>query len=701
MATLEDIMRGLKSQEGDDKKVEFFNALLGLNPQGGNNGNTEVYNNLFRQAPATPLGSSFTTDFQENIKPYAFGEDPLTREILDGGLKNQLDLYLTTPKGDQFNGLLGASKTPFGEVGVNVGGDFGQSTINGNNGQTEKSPFLPSGEKAVYAMTPEEVAARQAGRNRLLDDSMIGSLGSLVGDLVLGKNRGVSSSSPLSTNLPPTFTPPSEGANPISDSIGRLFGFTKDREPISLVELGLESPQQAALREQFNPTQTLITPTFNSGVQAEPSTQPSDTLQTGQVTPTIQSITGVEQAQEQAPQPQATFTLPSEEVRSIMPEQDVASAFGRESSRPMTFQVGGGEVTIPSVEAIAQTMNLSDQAAARQAQQDMAIQTMNLGEQAAARKAQQEFLASPAAREMSNRMLRSVMYNDPYAQASAERVARMEAKPDFNRAVSDSERRGTGEMSMADATKLTGGDRDAARAIIERQRQGRDPMTGQVVKDQGELTFDQKLAQNKFDFDVAKFSFEQEKEASDATTALRKSEEAAKYAVRDTLRQNENVMRKAQRAGQNIGFTTTGATGALFGMIPGTGAYDQKATVETLQADAAFSTLQRMRDASKTGGALGNVSERELDLLMGAVGNLKIGQSEEQFRNNLAEYVNLRNEALLNIYDAFAADYSPEAANEAFKISSREDLIPSETGSSQSRGTPVETQSGRYEVTTI
>jgi hypothetical protein len=161
-------------------------------------------------------------------------------------------------------------------------------------------------------------------------------------------------------------------------------------------------------------------------------------------------------------QPEATFTLPSGEVRSIMPGQDVASAFGRESGRPMTFQVDGGEVTVPSAQA---------------------IQTMNLGEQAAARQAQQEFLASPAAREMSNRMLRSVMYNDPYAQASAERVARMEAKPDFNRAVSDRERRGTGEMSMASATKLTGGDRDKARAMIELQRQGRDPMTGKEVEE--------------------------------------------------------------------------------------------------------------------------------------------------------------------------------------------------------------------------
>jgi len=198
------------------------------------------------------------------------------------------------------------------------------------------------------------------------------------------------------------------------------------------------------------------------GAQAVPeATVPAKTDQLlGQLTPTIQSIAEVEQAREQALQPEATFTLPSGEVRSIMPGQDVASAFGRENNGLMTFQVDGGEVTVPSAQA---------------------IQTMNLGEQAAARQAQQEFLASPAAREMSNRMLQSVM-NDPYAQASREREARLAAKPDFMRAVSDRERRGTGEMSMASATKLTGGDRDKARAMIELQRQGRDPMTGKEVE---------------------------------------------------------------------------------------------------------------------------------------------------------------------------------------------------------------------------
>jgi len=231
---------------------------------------------------------------------------------------------------------------------------------------------------------------------------------------------------------------------------------------------------------------------------------------------------------------------------------------------------------------------------------------------------------------------------------------------------------------------------------------GVDLETGQPLRATGGLTFEQQLAQNKFEFDVNKFNFEQAMNASDEATANAQSATAAKFAVRDQLRQGANVMDKAQRAGKNIGFSTTGATGALLGLVPGTGAYDQKATVETLEADAAFSALQRMRDASKTGGALGNVSERELDLLKATAGSLRVGQSEEQFRENLGQYVERYNEAMLNVYDAFVADYGEEDANEAFKVNDRQDLIPQQ-GDNQSTGggTTTETASGRYSVTVL
>ena len=51
-----------------------------------------------------------------------------------------------------------------------------------------------------------------------------------------------------------------------------------------------------------------------------------------------------------------------------------------------------------------------------------------------------------------------------------------------------------------------------------------------------------------------------------------------------------------------------------------------------------------MRDASPTGGALGQVSNIELDLLKSSLGNLNQSQSKEQFMANLKQVQKVYNE---------------------------------------------------------
>lgn len=80
---------------------------------------------------------------------------------------------------------------------------------------------------------------------------------------------------------------------------------------------------------------------------------------------------------------------------------------------------------------------------------------------------------------------------------------------------------------------------------------------------------------------------------------------------------------------------TSGFIGQTLSKIGGTDAFDLKAKLTALGSNLAFSELQAMRDASKTGGALGQVSERELALLEGALGSLNIGQSKEQLLSQL------------------------------------------------------------------
>lgn len=81
----------------------------------------------------------------------------------------------------------------------------------------------------------------------------------------------------------------------------------------------------------------------------------------------------------------------------------------------------------------------------------------------------------------------------------------------------------------------------------------------------------------------------------------------------------------------------TGLTGAGMALIPGTPAYDTNAQIETVISSIGFDRLQKMRDESPTGGALGQVSERELSQLNASLGNLRQSQSRESFKRNLQQ----------------------------------------------------------------
>ena len=78
-----------------------------------------------------------------------------------------------------------------------------------------------------------------------------------------------------------------------------------------------------------------------------------------------------------------------------------------------------------------------------------------------------------------------------------------------------------------------------------------------------------------------------------------------------------------------------GFVGSLLSNIAGTEARDFESRLTTIKANIGFDKLQAMRDASPTGGALGQVSEKELDQLNASMGNLDNSQSPEQLRENL------------------------------------------------------------------
>ena len=90
--------------------------------------------------------------------------------------------------------------------------------------------------------------------------------------------------------------------------------------------------------------------------------------------------------------------------------------------------------------------------------------------------------------------------------------------------------------------------------------------------------------------------------------------------------------------------------GSLMRFIPESQARRLARRLSTIQARLAFGELQDMRNASKTGGALGQVSERELDLLRDASIALDQGASAEDLRGQIdlviRRYKKFRSDAL-------------------------------------------------------
>jgi len=92
---------------------------------------------------------------------------------------------------------------------------------------------------------------------------------------------------------------------------------------------------------------------------------------------------------------------------------------------------------------------------------------------------------------------------------------------------------------------------------------------------------------------------------------------------------------EAQRIIANSKLPTSGFAGSMLKEIPGTAATDVSALVNTIRANIGFDKLQAMRDASPTGGALGQVSNQEIDFLQSTLNNLNQEQSQDQFNKQL------------------------------------------------------------------
>jgi hypothetical protein len=92
---------------------------------------------------------------------------------------------------------------------------------------------------------------------------------------------------------------------------------------------------------------------------------------------------------------------------------------------------------------------------------------------------------------------------------------------------------------------------------------------------------------------------------------------------------------------ENSTVPATGWIGNVAKGVAGTGAADVSKLLTGIKANIGFDRLQRMRDESPTGGALGQVAVQELESLQSVYGSLEQSQSRPQFEYNLKRLKNM------------------------------------------------------------
>lgn len=140
------------------------------------------------------------------------------------------------------------------------------------------------------------------------------------------------------------------------------------------------------------------------------------------------------------------------------------------------------------------------------------------------------------------------------------------------------------------------------------------------------------------------------------TRATREQEQRARGAL-SRLEDQGNVVAAIDRALELAGSGETGAIGAVMSNVPGTRAFDLNAQLDVIRANIGFEALNEMRANSPTGGALGQVTERELALLQSTMEALNQAQSREQFIAGLNRLKATYAQAMTRVRAAYEQDF--------------------------------------------
>lgn len=131
----------------------------------------------------------------------------------------------------------------------------------------------------------------------------------------------------------------------------------------------------------------------------------------------------------------------------------------------------------------------------------------------------------------------------------------------------------------------------------------------------------------------------------------------AQMALQNSLGALSRLSGTAQEIQQSPGLDKITGIMGLVPNWPGGEAANTQAKLDQLKSEAAFTVLQAMRDASKTGGAVGQVSNFEEQMLQDNLAALSRAQSADEYRRQLQKITNFANVTSANMQFAYQQTY--------------------------------------------
>jgi len=132
---------------------------------------------------------------------------------------------------------------------------------------------------------------------------------------------------------------------------------------------------------------------------------------------------------------------------------------------------------------------------------------------------------------------------------------------------------------------------------------------------------------------------------------------AASSAVKEAVAAQDKLIKDLQKLKEHPGLE--GITGVVFGRTPSLAgaSREAKALLDKILARGGFSELAKMRAASPTGGALGNISDTEGKYLRSAFGALDPTQTRESFIKGIEDVIAELQGSKSRIQEAFDTTY--------------------------------------------